>query len=132
MHRCISNWQVCKDGKLAIHIEIPFDCEAVVCLPESDEKKLTAGVYDFLLETKRDYRKIYSMESTLDDMTEDTRAMDILKDYLPVAFNMACSDNLENLSMTLNDLRNQPWFGCRPDQVDSAAAKLLELNAMIE
>ena len=128
----VTNWQVCKDGKLAIHIEIPFDCEAVVCLPESDEKKLTAGVYDFLLKTKRDYRKIYSMESTLDDMTGDTRAMDILKDYLPVAFNMACSDNLENLSMTLNDLRNQRWFGCRPDQVDSAAAKLLELNAMIE
>lgn len=128
----VANWKVCEDGKLAVHIEIPFDCEALLKLPESDEEKqLTAGTYDFLLETKRDYRKIYSMGSSLDEMAGDARAMEILREELPVAYGMASSDNLESLSMTLQELHDQPWFGCRPDQVDKAAAKLFQLNAIL-
>ena len=64
------NWKICDDGKLEVHIEIPFDCEAEVVLPDGkfvdmedtvnnisnscckDGMILTAGCYDFIIETK--------------------------------------------------------------------------------
>ena len=39
----VSNWNIQPDGSLCFHIEIPFNCEAEVLLPEQEPKLLHAG-----------------------------------------------------------------------------------------
>jgi len=129
----IANWRIRKDGKLQLHYEIPFDCAAEVILPESGETlHLTAGVYNRVMETKRDYRSLYTMNSMLDDCTSDPRAMEILRENLPAAYGMASSGDIENLSLTFLELKTQPWFGFRGADVDKTVGLLSQLQAELE
>ena len=125
----VADWKIQTDGKLALHYEIPFGCEAEVILPESKETKvLEAGSYDFLLETRRDYRILYTSDTLLDDVADDPKALEILKQELPAAFTMAMSGDIEKLSMSFSELAAQPWFGCPASQVAKALERLAEIR----
>ncbi len=129
----IANWRIRKDGKILLHYEIPFDCQAEVVLPESGEVlRLTAGVYDYALTTKRDYRCLYTMETMLDDVAGDERAMTVLREELPAAYGMASGTDIEGLSMTFDDLKSQPWFGCPAPMVEKALERLSAIHAELE
>lgn len=129
----VANWNIQRDGRLALHYEIPFDCEAEVVLPETGKTlHLTAGVYDYCLETEKDYRRLYTMETMLDDVSGDQRAMEILREELPAAFGMASGTDIEGLSMTFRDLASQPWFGCPASQVAKAMERLGQIQAELE
>jgi len=131
--RYVANWKIRQDGKIQLHYEIPFDCEAEVVLPESGEVlHLTAGVYDRIIETERDYRSLYTMDSMLDDCTADPRAMAILRENLPEAYGMASSGDIENLALTFQELKTQPWFGFRGSDVDKTVELLSQLQAELE
>ena len=127
-----ANWRIGKDGKLYFHFEIPFDCEAEVLLPEKNETiHLDAGSYDYCIETSRDYRLLYTMESMLDHLLPDERAMNILRDNLPIAYGMAMSGDVENLSLTFAELAS-PWFHCPAPQIHKTIELLSELKAELE
>lgn len=129
----VADWKIQKDGKLALHYEIPFDCEAEVVLPESGEvKHLTAGAYDFLLETKLDYRCLYTMDTMLDEVVTDSRVMDILREELPAAYGMGMGGDIESLSMTFRDLASAPWFGCPAPMVEKAMQRMADIKAELE
>lgn len=128
-----ADWKICKDGKLALHYEIPFDCEAEVVLPESGKiKHLTAGTYDFLLETQRDYRSLYTMDTMLDEVVTDQRVMDILREELPAAYGMGMGGDIESLSMTFRELASAPWFGCPAPMVGKAMQRMADIKAELE
>lgn len=129
----VTNWKIQRDGTLALHYEIPFECEAEVVLPETGERlHLTAGVYDYCVNTQKDYRRLYTMDTMLDDLTGDQRAMEILREELPAAYGMASGTDIEGLSMTLRDLASQPWFGCPASQVEKAMERLGRIYAELE
>ena len=129
--RYTANWEITADGTLALHYEIPFDCEAEVELPETGEiLHLKAGVHDYLLKTERDYRCLYTMETMLDDCAADPRALEILKEELPPAFGMIMGGDIESLSMTFTDLASMPWLGCPAPMVQKAMERLSQLTVV--
>jgi alpha-L-rhamnosidase len=83
----VSNWEICQDGKLKFHIEIPFRCTAEVCLPEREPMQLDAGSYDFTIETQRDYRALYTPDTPLGELVKDPRAVEIIERNIPKLLN---------------------------------------------
>ena len=79
----VSNWEICEDGSVKYYLEIPFGCEAEVCLPEQEMKVLGTGCYEFHLYTKRDYRALYTAETPLERLIQDPRAVEILDRNIP-------------------------------------------------
>ena len=77
----------------------------------------------------RDYRLLYGWDTLLEELAEDERAMEILKEELPVAYGMACSGDLENLTTSLGELKYMSFLGLRADETEKAAARLFELQS---
>ena len=99
----VSNWKICEDGMLSFHIEIPFGCEAELQLPEQAPQLLTAGCYDFLIHTERDYRALYSSDTPYERLFEDQRAVAVLKQYVPEIWYGTDRKDREAMSKCLND-----------------------------
>ena len=126
----VAHWRIRSDGALEFHFEIPFDCQAEVLLPEAGQPiTLTAGSYDFAVTPKRDYRCLYTMDTILDEVTGDEKAMEILREELPDAFGMAMSGDVEVLSATFRELAEQPWFGFPAPLVEKAMARLSQIHS---
>lgn len=138
------SWRINENGTVTVHMEIPFGCEAVVRLPgicESEileqsglnlenrtECTVLSGAYEITYRPVRNYRKRYTWNSMLEDLRKDSKAMQILMEKLPAAYGMAMSDDLENQTLMLDDLKYMPWFGLDPAAVEKAAEELLELE----
>ncbi len=127
----VSNWRINADGTITVHFEVPFDCTAVALLPgtNGEEVTLEAGVFEKTYQPDRDYRKLYTMDTRLEELKEDARAMEILKTDLPIAYGLVMSEDPENLSLSLNELQSMFFMGFNPQMVNAAAEKLLLLMA---
>lgn len=127
----VSNWRINADRTVTVHFEVPFGCTAVALLPgtDGDEVTLEAGVFEKTYQPDRDYRKIYTMDTRLEELISDERAMEILKTELPIAYGLAMSGDPENLSLSLNELQFMFFMGFNPQMVNAAADKLLLLMA---
>ena len=123
-----ANWSIERDGSIKVHVEVPFDCTAVLALPERDEMELGSGVTDIVYKPEQDFRSLYIWNSLLDDCVNDPRAMELMKELLPVAYGMALSGDLENLGLSFGEMKNMPWFGFAPGDVDRLAEKLFALK----
>ena len=124
-----ANWSIEKDGSVKVHVEVPFDCTAVLVLPERDEVELEAGVTDIVYTPEYDFRSLYNWNSLLDDCVNDPRAMELMRELLPVAYGMAVGGDLESLGLSFGEMKGMPWFGFAPDDVDRLAEKLFALKA---
>ncbi len=128
--RYTCEWTVNKDGSVTVAVEVPFNCTAVLKLPDTTEKEknLESGCYKFTYKPHRDYRKKYTMESRLEEMRDDPQAMKILKEKLPQAAEMSESDDVENLNTSLWELQYMFFLGFNPEMVQDATKELLKLN----
>ena len=72
------------------------------------------------------------MESMLDHLIPDERAMNVLRDNLPVAYGMAMSGDVESLSLTFAELAASPWFHCPAPMVRKTIELLSVLKADLE
>ncbi|MCM1173667.1 MAG: glycoside hydrolase family 78 protein [Blautia sp.] len=127
----VSNWRINTDGTITVHFEVPFGCTAVALLPGTDgeEVLLEAGIFEKTYQPNRDYRRIYTMDTRLEELQCDARAMEILKTDLPIAYELAMGSDPENLSLSLNELQFMFFMGFNPQMVRAAAEKLLMLMA---
>jgi alpha-L-rhamnosidase len=121
-----SSWEIAKDGTLAVHVEVPFDCEADVMLPgyEKEVMVLTAGSYDFSYMPKEDFRKPYSKKTTLMRISKDENAMAILGRYTPALAGIAASGNPEMGSNSLEDLLGMGYLPFDPGQLQIAIGEI--------
>lgn len=123
--RYVSNWKIEADGSLTFHIEIPFGCEAQVCLPEQEDKLLTAGSYDFQIRTQRDYRALYSGATPYERLFADERAVTILKKYVPEVYDGTDRRDEEAMSKCLNDSKYRAQLFRMPtEQFDRAIREI--------
>lgn len=127
----VSNWRINADGTVTVHFEVPFGCTAVALLPGTggEEVALESGIFEKTYQPQHDYRNLYSMDSRLEELIKDARAMEILKTDLPIAYGLAMSNNPENLSLSLNEMQFMFFMGFNPQMVNVAAEKLLLLKA---
>jgi len=54
-------------------------CKAEWILLEQESKLITAGRYDFQIETEKDYRALYSTFTLHERLFKDDRVLDVLK-----------------------------------------------------
>ena len=125
----VANWSIEKDGSVRVHVEVPFDCAAILALPGREEQELEAGVTDLVYTPETDPRRLYNWNTLLDDCTGDPRAMELLKELLPIAYGMALGGDVENLAMSFAEMKNMPFLGFVPQEVDRLAEKLFALKA---
>lgn len=127
----VSNWRIHADGTVTVHFEVPFGCSATAVLPGTDgeEIELLPGVFEQRYQPKQDYRKLYTMETRLEELQKDERAMEILKTDLPIAYGLIQGQDAEYLSTSLEELQFMFFMGFNPQMVQEAAEKILLLDA---
>lgn len=125
----ICSWRIKEDGKFSVHIEIPFNCNAQVDLPEYDKGSMTleSGSYDFVYEPQKDFRKPYTKETTLARIAKDERAVGILEKYTPALAGIAMSGDPELGSNSLEQMMGKGFLPFRPEELQKAIDELCEL-----
>lgn len=126
----VANWKINPDGTISVHYEIPFDCEAILCLPdcESGEMKLSAGITNITYRPQQDYSKLFNWNTILEDCGKSPEAMKILKEELPALYKIIQTKDREYMTFTLGELRNMPWFGFPSKDMEKVTRKLFELS----
>lgn len=126
----VSRWKINEDGSVTVHFEVPFNCTAIAILPgtRGEEVKLEAGIYENTYQPEVDYRMLYTMESRLEELQSDERAMEILHTDLPIAYGLIQGQDMENLSLSLEELAYMGFMGFQPHMVQAAAEKILKLQ----
>lgn len=126
------SWKIEKDGEFKVHIEIPFDCEAEVELPEYEGGKMTlsAGTYDFAYEPEKDFRKPYHKGTTLARIAADDRAMGILGRYAPAIAGIAAFGDAEMGANTLEQISFKEYLPFEPEQLKTAIDQISGINVM--
>lgn len=125
-----SYWKINDDGTITVRAEVPFGCSAVYRLPgtRGEEVELTSGVFEKTYAPEKDFRLQYSMDSRLEELADDDRAMEIIKNDLPIAYGLIMSGDVESLGLSLNELQFMFFMGFNPQMVMEAANKLLALK----
>ncbi len=125
-----SQWKINDDGTITVRVEVPFGCSAVYILPgtNGEELQLQAGVFEKTYKPVRDYRLMYTMDTRLEEFAEDKRAVEIIKNDLPIAYKLMESKDVESLGLTLNEMQTMFFMGFNPPMVMAAAEKLLALK----
>ena len=127
----VSNWCIKEDGKLTFHIEVPFDCEAEVCLPEQESKLLCAGSYDFEIETYKDFRTLYSASTPYERLFSDNRAAEVLKKYVPEVWYGTDKNDMEAMCQCLNDSKLRALLFHTPtENYDKAIAEISTIKGI--
>lgn len=125
----VSAWEILPDGMLRFHFEVPFGCEAVICLPEQESITVTAGSYDFTIRTEKDYRCLYHGDTPVRTLLEDARAVEILEKYLPGTVQSVDRSDAEAMSKSLNDMRYRAeLFRAPTQQHDKAIGEISKLQ----
>ncbi len=125
----VCNFEICKDGKLKVHVEIPFGCTAEVELPDYEKgvQTLKAGSYDFEYMPTRDYIHPYSWNTTLCRIGQDERALGILAKYAPPLAGMAKAGDPEFGFETLEVVSHLGFLPFDPEQLKKAVEELEKL-----
>ena len=127
--RYVCNWKIEKDGTFMAHVEVPFNCEAVVELPghEKEQMTLSAGSYDFSYAPKEDLRKPYGRNTTLARIAKDGPAMGILGKYTPALAGIAASGAPEMGANSLEDLSHMGFLPFDPAALETAMGEISEI-----
>ena len=126
----VCNFEICKEGKLKVHVEIPFGCTAEVELPdyEGGAQTLKAGSYDFEYTPTRDYIHPYGWDTTLCRIGQDERALGILAKYAPPLAGMAKAGDPEFGFETLEVVSHLGFLPFDPEQLKTAVKELEKLT----
>ncbi|MDO5517516.1 MAG: family 78 glycoside hydrolase catalytic domain, partial [Clostridium sp.] len=118
----VCNFKIEEDGKITVHIEIPFDCTAEVILPGYKEEKLCleAGSYDYSYMPEVNFRKPYDKNTTLARIAKDEKAMGVLGKYAPAIAGIAASGDAELGADSLEDISHKGFLPFDPEKLASA------------
>lgn len=125
-----SEWKINDDGSVWTKFEIPFSRTAEVHLPEYEGEALVleAGIHEITYIPKKDYRNLYSMNTPLSVLTENKKALQILQSRLPSIFHFISLDDIDGKSHTLNTLKKMDFFGIKAEDIELAAAEILQIK----
>ena len=135
-----SSWRI--DGKkLKIIVTVPFDAEAEIALPDADVNEISgssgirrisqtgssvtveaeAGTYVFEYEPTKPYRKVYSIDSPMEELMENPKTRKILEEnYLCRFKNIPFEKEL----FTLEELMTGPFTSLPREEWEALDAKL--------
>ena len=122
-------WRIREDGRVEIHAEVPFGCEAELTLPRSGREPilLTAGSFDECYLPTRDYRKPFDGRTPLTKLAESKAALEILFRLVPPLGGMAAEKDPEFGTNGLEDFRGMGFLPIEPDKLEQAIEEIREL-----
>lgn len=125
-----SEWEIMKDGKVQIRIEIPFGCSAEVQLPHyagEEIGELTAGCYEFTYQPTVEVRAKYTVKTMFKDMLHDEQAVAVIKSTCPMLMWFLGSGNEDFLCETPETLMNMGFMGFRAEDVKKLQGELTKI-----
>lgn len=130
----VSNWKINENGTVTVHFEVPFNCAATVVLPGIEDKDkaeitLESGVFEKTYQPDVDFRNLYSMDTRLEELMHDERALDILKTDLPNAYALIESGDMEFINMSFGEIQHLFFRGFNPQMVQEGTKRLFSLKA---
>ena len=125
----VSNWNICEDGQVAIHIEIPFGCTAAVTLPRSGKETFTlgAGSYDYQYIPTEDYRALCHMDTRLSALADDYAAKAILMEEAPAQLGILMGNYREFTTQTFRELTQAFFLGLNEEVISRLVSRLSQL-----
>lgn len=121
-------WSLSEDGKISVHVEIPYGCTAKLVLPERKDELLCGGVYDFNYSVKKNLLKIYDGDSFLGEVVKNEKAASILGEYAPQALFLGNGD-VEGKSTKLGELPYMFYLGVDTSKALEALNKISNIIA---
>lgn len=117
----VVEWKWIED-QIFIHLEIPFNTEAVFKLPYVDKEDmvLESGIYDFTYEPDKQMIQKYTWDSSLGEIAKDQDAKQTLLEYLPQLKNLMESDDKESQAVTLRGLDDRMFLSVDTNTLESA------------
>ena len=125
----VCTWRIREDGRVEIHAEVPFGCEAELTLPRSgkDPILLAAGGFDVCYLPTRDYRKPFDGRTPLSKLGENKAALEILSRLVPPLGAMVREKDPEFGTNGLEDFRGMGFLPIRPDKLEQAIEEISDL-----
>ncbi len=122
------NYRIEKNGKLTVWGAVPFNAQALLVLPECEEYcepiQLDAGDFSYTYNPKRDFRRLYGRESSLIQLGNSQKAVDILCKYVPGLAQVAISVNAEFAATTLEEALHMPYFCGDTESLEKAIMEI--------
>lgn len=125
----VCNTRILRDGRIEIHVEIPFGCEAEVFLPGSLRTPvlLEAGNHDFSYLPERDFRKPFDQNTPLSALARNPQALAILQSYTPALAQMAQDAESEFSGSGLAGIRALSFLPADPQGLEKAISEIKDL-----
>lgn len=123
-------WNILKDGKIHVLIEIPFDCSASVKLPlcaEQLEEELSAGRYEYTYMPTQNLRCKYTKKTLFKDMMQDPEAVETIERVAPLLMWALNSQNQDYLHESLLTLQNLLYMGFSQEMLDKLTEEILAI-----
>ena len=130
----VSEWKINADGTISVHVEVPFNRNATLTLPDYDGDviRLTPGTFDITYTPTRNYLAKYNGDTLLMDVKDDTEAMKIIADVLPQAAGMIAGGDEEFLIGSFNELKQMFYAGFNEDNVGAMIEALKSLKIKVQ
>lgn len=132
------NWEILKNGKISVDIQIPFGCDAVIGLPFYEENangkvmEVTAGSYHYEYRPTEDLRQRYNNKTMFKDMMHDPEAMKVIERVSPMLMYFLSTGNEDYFYESIQSLEKLSYMGFTREMVDNLRAELLKLMDMEE
>ncbi|MCC8151320.1 MAG: glycoside hydrolase family 78 protein [Lachnospiraceae bacterium] len=116
------HWKVEKTGEFDLAVEIPFDCCATVKLPNTDQGpvQVESGRHEFRYLPETPIIKVYSCQSSFNDLAEGEKSLAVLEQYVPGWQGVP----VPMRDMTLEQLNDTPFVNLTGEQMEAINAQL--------
>ncbi|MCF0133716.1 MAG: family 78 glycoside hydrolase catalytic domain [Blautia sp.] len=121
------SWEVLDNGQIKLNVTVPFDAEAVLILPnmeKPEEKILTAGDHEFIYTPDHPVKKVYSIDSLMEELNAYPPAKAILEEDF---YSVHKVIPFENELGTLWEMANGPFTSLSFEKQKEIDEKLRQL-----
>lgn len=123
-------WEIKKDGYISLYLDIPFNAEAIVELPDSgmDEFMVQSGSYEYTYKPLKDYRYIFDENSRLEQIRKNESAMKFAEKSCKSLAEMMKNGDKEVLSKSLIELSQSKFSGLPQNEMERAISQILTIK----
>lgn len=128
------NWEILKNGKVTVDIQVPFGCSAVIGLPfyEGEVMEVEAGNYHYEYCPTEDLRQRYNNKTMFKDMMHDPEAMKVIERVSPMLMYFLSTGNQDYFYESIQSLEKLFYMGFTREIVDNLRTELSKLLDMEE
>lgn len=128
------DWEILKNGKVTVDIQVPFGCSAVIGLPfyEGEVMEVEAGSYHYEYRPTEDLRQRYNNKTMFKDMMHDPEAMKVIERVSPMLMYFLSTGNQDYFYESIQSLEKLFYMGFTREIVDNLRTELSKLLDMEE